>query len=309
MALRLKSGGLFAVLLACVAGLCVPMMARSVPALRADRELFFVLKSFAAGVMLATGFVHILPDSFDSLTNPCLQGHLWARFPFAGFISMLAALLTLMAELWGAAYYHRKEEIKQSTSETLPPHMIDQALALEASPPLSESKTQQTMIEKPQFRHRVIAQVLEFGIVAHSVIIGISLGTSQSTCTIKPLVAALTFHQFFEGLALGGSIVQAEYKSRAAAFMGFVFSISSPTGIAVGIGIASTYNGNSPTALIVEGLFDSMSSGILIYMSLVDLIAADFRSDKMLRNPKLQFQCYSALFLGAGAMSLVANWA
>jgi hypothetical protein len=51
-------------------------------------------------------------------------------------------------------------------------------------------------------------QVLEMGIVAHSVIIGISLGTSQSTETIKPLLAALSFHQFFEGLGLGGCISQ-----------------------------------------------------------------------------------------------------
>lgn len=53
-----------------------------------------------------------------------------------------------------------------------------------------------------------LGQVLEIGIVVHSVIIGISLGASQSAKTIKPLVAALTFHQFFEGLGLGGCISQ-----------------------------------------------------------------------------------------------------
>jgi len=40
------------------------------------------------------------------------------------------------------------------------------------------------------------------------VIIGISLGTSESAKTIKPLVAALSFHQFFEGTGLGGCISQ-----------------------------------------------------------------------------------------------------
>lgn len=51
-------------------------------------------------------------------------------------------------------------------------------------------------------------QVLELGIVVHSVIIGISLGASENPKTIRPLVAALTFHQFFEGMGLGGCIVQ-----------------------------------------------------------------------------------------------------
>jgi len=49
---------------------------------------------------------------------------------------------------------------------------------------------------------------LELGIVAHSVIIGIALGVSNSPCTIRPLLAALSFHQFFEGFALGGCISQ-----------------------------------------------------------------------------------------------------
>ncbi|KAL2644774.1 hypothetical protein R1flu_012361 [Riccia fluitans] len=57
-------------------------------------------------------------------------------------------------------------------------------------------------------RHIVISQVLELGIVAHSVIIGVSLGVSNSSCTIRPLFGALCFHQFFEGFALGGCISQ-----------------------------------------------------------------------------------------------------
>lgn len=42
----------------------------------------------------------------------------------------------------------------------------------------------------------------------HSVITGISLGASERASTIKPLVAALSFHQFFEGTGLGGCISQ-----------------------------------------------------------------------------------------------------
>jgi hypothetical protein len=56
-----------------------------------------------------------------------------------------------------------------------------------------------------------VCQVLELGIVVHSVIIGISLGTAQSIDTIKPLLVALSFHQFFEGMGLGGCISQVFY--------------------------------------------------------------------------------------------------
>lgn len=47
----------------------------------------------------------------------------------------------------------------------------------------------------------------------HSVIIGISLGASESPKTIKPQVVALSFHQFFEGMGLGGCISQVSSSS------------------------------------------------------------------------------------------------
>ena len=55
-------------------------------------------------------------------------------------------------------------------------------------------------LESPKLvYHHVIAQVLELGIVVHLVIIRISLGAFESPKTVKPLVAALSLHQFFEG--------------------------------------------------------------------------------------------------------------
>lgn len=53
--------------------------------------------------------------------------------------------------------------------------------------------------------------MLEVGIIVHSVVIGISLGASQSPDTAKALFAALMFHQCFEGLGLGGCIAQVPY--------------------------------------------------------------------------------------------------
>jgi hypothetical protein len=55
---------------------------------------------------------------------------------------------------------------------------------------------------------REFIQVLELGVVVHSLIIGMSLGASDFPSTVRPLVPALTFHQLFEGIGLGGCIVQ-----------------------------------------------------------------------------------------------------
>lgn len=51
-------------------------------------------------------------------------------------------------------------------------------------------------------------QVLELGIVVHAVVVGLSMGASDNTCTIKSLVAAMCCHQLFEGMGLGGCILR-----------------------------------------------------------------------------------------------------
>lgn len=91
--------------------------------------------------------------------------------------------------------------------------------------------------------------------------------------------------------------------------MACFFALTTPVGISIGTAAASVYNPNSPGALIVEGILDSMSAGILVYMALVDLIAADFLSKRMSCNFRLQVVSYLMLFLGAGLMSLHAIWA
>ncbi|KAI7991252.1 Zinc transporter 8 [Camellia lanceoleosa] len=78
------------------------------------------------------------------------------------------------------------------------------------------------------------------------------------------------------------------------------FSLTTPVGIATCIGISSSYNENSPTALAVEGILNAASAGILIYMALVDLLSADFMNPRMQANRKLQLGANASLLFSAG---------
>lgn len=91
--------------------------------------------------------------------------------------------------------------------------------------------------------------------------------------------------------------------------MGLFFCLTTPIGIAIGIAVTKTYDEDSPKALIVEGILNAASSGILIYMALVDLLAADFMNPRMQSNGKLQLLANVSLILGAALMSLLAIWA
>ncbi|KAL6602880.1 hypothetical protein ACP70R_043241 [Stipagrostis hirtigluma subsp. patula] len=361
-AFGLKMVAVAAILVAGAAGVAIPLVGRwrgrggRGAASTTSGGAFVLAKAFAAGVILATGFVHILPDAEEALTDPCLPAVPWRRFPFPGFVAMLAALGTLVVDFVGTHMYESKNRSEEAAAAAAIAGDQEAAALLEDGVLVERvgdgeardgvgHKDAMHIVgmrahaaahrhshaqghgacdggavydghghghghdeESPQARHVVVAQILELGIVSHSVIIGLSLGVSQSPCTIRPLVAALSFHQFFEGVALGGCIAEAQFKNFSSLLMAFFFAITTPAGIALGTGLASFYNPNSPRALVVEGILDSISAGILIYMALVDLIAADFLSKRMSCNPRLQVGSYIALFLGAIAMASLAIW-
>jgi solute carrier family 39 (zinc transporter), member 1/2/3 len=107
-ALRLKAVAMGAILLAGVLGVGLPLAGRKRRALRTDSAAFVAAKAFAAGVILATGFVHMLHDAERSLSSPCLPAAPWREFPFPGFVAMSAALATLVLDFLATSFYESK---------------------------------------------------------------------------------------------------------------------------------------------------------------------------------------------------------
>jgi solute carrier family 39 (zinc transporter), member 1/2/3 len=78
----------------------------------------------------------------------------------------------------------------------------------------------------------------------------------------------------FEGLGLGTRLAFLKLPPKynyIAILGGLLYGITTPVGIAAGLGVRSTYNPNSTTASIVSGSLDSISSGILLYTGLVEV--------------------------------------
>jgi hypothetical protein len=148
-----------------------------------------------------------------------------------------------------------------------------------------------------------------FSLSHPSVLIGIALGVA--TDEFKTLLAALIFHQFFEGLSLGTVILESGFNARWQPFaMVLFYSITTPIGVAIGVGLHETYNENARDTLIVNGVLDSISSGILIYDSLVNIITPHiacplFRETNWLSR----VMQIASLWLGAGIMAIIGRWA
>lgn len=95
------------ILIAGTAGVSIPLVGTLLPS---NGGLMRGAKAFAAGVILATGFVHMLSGGSAALSDPCLPEFPWKMFPFPEFFAMVAALLTLLADFMITGYYERKQE-------------------------------------------------------------------------------------------------------------------------------------------------------------------------------------------------------
>ncbi|GJQ94503.1 Fe(2+) transport protein 1-like protein [Tanacetum coccineum] len=173
----------------------LPLVSRSVPALHLDTKLFVLVKVFASGVILATGYMHVLPDSFECLTSVCLPEKPWSNFPFTTFISMMSAVGTLMIDSYMMSGFKKYSTDNNGIKNPDPEMKI-----------MGHCHGDVTSAVDDCLPH-VEARVLELGIVVHSVVIVLSMGASDNMCTIRPLVAALCFFRnwipFFVILGLG----------------------------------------------------------------------------------------------------------
>ncbi|KAJ9157134.1 Zinc-regulated transporter 1 [Coniochaeta hoffmannii] len=162
------------------------------------------------------------------------------------------------------------------------------------------------------FRQQIAAfLILEFGVIFHSVIIGLNLGVvGDEFSTLYPVIV---FHQLFEGLGIGARLSVIPFPSRLKWMpwaLCATYGLTTPISIAIGIGLSTQYNSGSFTANVVSGVLDSVSAGILIYTGLVELLARDFLFNKdRTRNKNEITLMLVCLFLGCGIMALLGKWA
>ena len=90
-----------------------------------------------------------------------------------------------------------------------------------------------------------------------------------------------------------------------------ILRCSTPFGQAIGLATHSFYNQDSEVGLLVVGSMNAISSGLLTFQSLVELLSEDFLSDnswEVLRGRRRVYACLHVV-MGAFLMSLVGAWA
>ncbi|KAJ1679712.1 hypothetical protein EV182_001483 [Spiromyces aspiralis] len=96
---------------------------------------------------------------------------------------------------------------------------------------------------------------------------------------------------------------------RIAVISALAYTVTIPIGILVGICLHSSVDYHSRSALIMKGVLDSITAGILLYTGLTTLLAHEFGKPEFQGSsrPK-QLALFSSMYLGVLLIAVVAIW-
>ena len=169
-------------------------------------------------------------------------------------------------------------------------------------------------MSNPEEQRRLMLQclLLEAGILFHSVFIGMAISVATGPPFVVFLVA-IAFHQTFEGLALGSRIagLHLPKSSPRPWLMVLAYGTTTPIGQAIGLIVHNFYDPMSQTGLLLVGFMNAISSGLLLFAGLVQLLSEDFLTEKSYKTLKgrRRVNAFVAVIGGALLMALVGAFA
>ncbi|EJS43846.1 zrt1p [Saccharomyces arboricola H-6] len=305
-----------------------PLISKNVKKLKIPLYAYSFAKYFGSGVIIATAFIHLMDPAYSVIGgNSCVgQTGNWALYSWCPAIMLASLTFTFLTDLfssvwverkYGVAHDHTHDDIKEtvvddaantSTENATTHRSYDDKNKVEFYEDSDASSLDTVQSFQTQFYAFLI---LEFGVIFHSVMIGLNLGsTGKEFATLYPV---LVFHQSFEGLGIGARLSAIEFPKSKRWWpwaLCVAYGLTTPVCVAIGLGVRTKYVSGSYTASVISGVLDAISAGILLYTGLVELLARDFlfnpNRTKDLRE--LSFDVICTLF-GAGIMALIGKWA
>ena len=346
----LRISAIFVILFGSTLGAVLPVWARNDPQSSKKSKVpswvFFVAKFFGSGVIVATAFIHLLAPAHEALSNPCLTGPI-TEYSWVEGIMLMTITVLFFIELmvmryarFGNGHHDSEQGDVEGQNGTARPYVDEKPenSELPVSAHSNGSGSAPTIVDSHNHHskdhphdhassaisgtHSALLEdysaqltsvfILEFGIIFHSIFIGLTLAVAGPE--FVTLYIVLVFHQTFEGLGLGARLATIPWpksKKWTPYILALAYGSSTAIAIAIGLGVRNSYPPEGRTTLIVNGVFDSISAGILMYTALVELIAHEFMFSTSMRKASIRtvLSAFGLLCLGAALMALLGKWA
>ncbi|KAI0168659.1 hypothetical protein BJ166DRAFT_624288 [Pestalotiopsis sp. NC0098] len=317
----LRIGLLFVMLATSFIGVATPIFLKPVLPRKFD-VVFTILKQFGTGVIISTAFVHLYTHANLMFTNECLTGIEYESTTSA--IVMAGLFLSFLVDFVS----HKIASGPQTKKHEFGSHDRDdvvQVLILEAGIIFHSILIGLTLVVAGDSFFITLFIVILF----HQMFEGVALGTRIAS--VGDLTHSDPIHHApgspagshcGKGVPVPSPTLQDIPMTNQVPspkplpmlqklLMAAAFSIVTPIGMAIGIGVLHSFNGNDPQTLIALGTLDALSAGILVWVGLVEMWARDWMlaGEMVHASAIVTISGGVALVAGMALMSFLGKWA
>lgn len=314
-------------LIASFAGVGFPFFAMRANEGLLETTWFQLTRVLCTGLVCAVALLHVLADANEYLSKV-------SDFPWANALALLGiVVMVAIKELGLVSMNHLKQHItsKHNSNRPLEEGLLQNAADKDSSsshaPNFQKSSCASNgsghmhslpiielqdidLVGKPLQRFTVY--MMEGSIMIHSVLVGLALGVLHEGVAVLSLGAALLFHQFFEGLALGAVAVKSNFSFKSSWHLFLTFTLSCPLGAVLGISFSSQYDEKDYWTAWTLGALNAIAAGTLLHIGLVELLPEDFGEEDCQHghlNRPHPLARLLALIVGGAIMAFLAIWA
>lgn len=243
---------------------------------------------FAGGVFLATALMHFLSDAnetFGDLTSK--------EYPFAFMLACGGYLLTMLADCVIVLVYGKGANGSNSNGDV----------------ELQDSKVHDHAGKSPVINAASLGDsiLLIVALCFHSVFEGIAIGVAETKSDAWKALWTVSLHKIFAAIAMGIALLRMipDRPLVSCVAYAFAFAISSPIGVAIGIIIDATTQGDVADWIFAISM--GLACGVFIYVSVNHLLSKGYVPEKSVAvdMPKYKFL---AVLLGVGVIAVVMIW-
>jgi len=252
------------------------------------------LNCFGAGVILTTCFTHMLPEVNEGLEMSYKDGSITEpKVPLAEILVICGFLMIYLIEELAHVLLHKVRSAEKSKDECSVACTDAQQTDIESSTATSKTSTEQledgnvgqngdrhheelptdvlANIKEASFQVAMRGFFIMLAISLHAVFEGIAMGLGTKASFVWYLCFAIAVHKFIIAFCIGLQMTTSGMtRTLIFAYMG-TFSLITPVGIAIGIGLVHSAAGSSASngpAAVLNGL----AAGTLLYVVFFEIL-------------------------------------
>ncbi|CAK8577546.1 unnamed protein product [Lathyrus sativus] len=267
-------------------------------------EGFLILGTqFAGGVFLGTALMHFLSDAnetFGDLTDK--------EYPFAFMLACAGYLITMLADCVISSLLEKphgsRADVEGQGAEKGGNGVTSQSQYQGSTGTNDHDHASASSIEDTVY---IFIYVYIIALCAHSVFEGLAIGVSKTRADAWKALWTICLHKIFAAIAMGIALLRMvpNRPLLSCAAYAFAFAISSPIGVAIGIVLDSTTQGNVADWIFAISM--GLACGVFIYVSINHLFSKGYVAHKHTKvdSPYMKFLAVS---LGIGVIAVVMIW-